>query len=478
MLLQVSPLKLHRYMALNLTNPSFISKRSPQVQFWNSTDSIRLRYQEYGNTYLMDFGDGKLYHTGYHIGVDSNVIQYNYTGTRNLNTIYGGYYNNSATYIHSYYPDENQLSGSIWIASGIQNATIYAGFNTGVTGITLPTGLVNTPYLNLDNSRYTGILILPQTGPNLQTLNLSYNLNLTGVDLPTGYYSINYLALWNNQFRNIIIPSTYEHLNNIDFSNNKVTGFTFLNPSTGLKSLGIQSNSLTGTLDLSPNWTKLNFLSCGSNNYTGINIPTGLTKLVNFSCGINKINTTINLPAAPELYTIDLSNNALTGFVIPSACTGIWSFSLSLNAVPCRLYFSAGSNITENINLWYAKITGEFLLPSSHSGATTIEIRSNNYTGITLPTGTRELRALYLPNPKVNGLRNNLLYTYIDLSDCNLSTTTVDDVMDQTLYSIRRSNRIGSLLLSGTGPYNKSPSSSGSGVRTTLRASGWTVTTM
>ncbi|CUI15070.1 GP46-like surface antigen, putative [Bodo saltans] len=218
----------------------------------------------------------------------------------------------------------NNLSGTLpysaTVLSMIQYLDISANYFTGAPpSLSTATSLIQ---LNISSNNFTGSLVLRASLSSLTLLDVSCN-SLSGA-LPS-WSSCSNLAYVNlscgNAFRGtmpILSSSAYDSLTVLDASDQGLTGvlssilpLTYFGsrfPLTAATSVLLGGNSFTGTIPQFLQWQKLERFNVSGNSLAGT---------LAFTTTGNPL-TSSTFP--PNLWSIDISNNALSGTIpVPSA---------------------------------------------------------------------------------------------------------------------------------------------------------------
>ena len=199
----------------------------------------------------------------------------------------------------------------------------------------------NTTGLNIANSKITNLAGLEHF-INLQSLNASDNQIANLAPLPT-LPKLVHLNLSDNQIRDITALNGQTRLRNLNVSNNLLTKLTFDNLPT-VRTLNASDNNITRvSLTELPSLAAISNLSSNSSALNLDNNPiqhlklAGLTNLTTINLNNYPQLTTLKLSAAPEIQSIQISNNKLT--------------RLALADLPELVSLNADNNLLSSVEL-------------------------------------------------------------------------------------------------------------------------------
>ena len=316
------------------------------------------------------------------------------------------------TFFGSYHNSINNFS----ILNGLQQLqSINVTYNTGsVTAFSFS----NLPALTNFNMTYSNItsLVLDNLS-NMVNLNIWGNTNLTSLDL-LALTSLDKISAFDCNISALSITNS-PVLTEINFNNNDLNGITITNFPL-LKVLKLQGNNITDTSNFT-NIDNIEEISIQGNLISNLILPTSLPVLNYLACGGNGFSS-LNISGYPNLLTLSVNNNNISNLDFSNTPL-IEQLNISNNPIATVDF----SNLTNLSSISCSSISVTELDFSSNPNLISLNYFNNpNLTNINLKSGTVNTinynTSSYYKLP-------NLMYICIDEGDTyTYSLTTTPNV--------------------------------------------------
>ncbi|MDX1909324.1 MAG: hypothetical protein SF053_19960 [Bacteroidia bacterium] len=239
--------------------------------------------------------------------------------------------------------------------------------NTAIGSATIDLGsAVNLEYLNIQNSKFTGILDL---GGASKLINLYANNNtFTSVVFPDQSIRPSHplidVWLFKNNISGTLDFSNFYNLKVIRIYTNQITGVNMTNLPL-LEEFTAYSNKIEGVVDLTASQNTLKDCNISSNNAASANATIALgsaSALLNIKLHNSKFEGVLDVSGANSLTSCEITNNLFTSFIPPA--------SINTAVISSRNFLLAGNSFSSSA---IDAISTNFLsLTNAPSGSTLV----------------------------------------------------------------------------------------------------------
>lgn len=225
---------------------------------------------------------------------------------------------------------------------------------------------------------YKNALIIPESATYIKNKTFK-SLGVSSVDLSTSLDSIQDYAFQDNNIVSITLPNDIQKIGGAAFDGNKATGtLTLPNSLTSMGFAAFQNNDFSA-VEIGTGLNKLNNNVFANNEFTSISIPSNITAIGNQAFGGNKI-TSLTLPAnVASLGNYSFSSNQISSIT--------WS-SGALDSIPSFCFLNN-------------KLT-TLTLPTGIEVVGNSSFKTNLLTSVTFPTTIKKIEyGAFLENPSL-----------------------------------------------------------------------------